>query len=214
MNRVVVPGEVLAEKPLRIDNSFVDGEKTVSSVLGMFDEQRMSLIPLEGLWYPRKGDSVIGVIDEARMSSYNVDLNAPYKGMIIAKFTKENLRRGDVVEALVRGIDDTKVVILSSPRRLSGGKVMDIKPSKVPRVIGKEKGMLKQLISGTKANIMVGMNGRIWIHGGDIKLATEAILKIEKEAHTSGLTERIRSMFPAGSAEEQTEQEGVPENKE
>ena len=80
-------------------------------------------------------------------------------------------------------------------RKLYGGKIIDVKPSKVPRIIGKNNTMIKQLTEGTKSTIIVGMNGRIWIKGGDVALTTKAILRIQEEAHTSGLTDRIREML-------------------
>jgi exosome complex component RRP4 len=42
---------------------------------------------------------------------------------------------------------------------------------------------------------MVGQNGIIWIEGknpNDELMATEAILKIEQESHTDGLTEKMK----------------------
>ncbi len=200
MSRIVVPGELLEGKPLHIENSIIDEEKTFSAVLGIFDEEKHTLVALEGLWYPRRGDMVIGVIDEARLNSYSVELNAPYKGILVSKYIESRLEEGDVVEAEVREIDETKTVVLARAKKLFGGKIIDVKPSKVPRIIGKGNTMISQILEGTKSIIRVGMNGRIWIKGGDVALATQAILKIEEEAHTSGLTDRIKAMMPPGTA--------------
>ncbi|MEM3416380.1 MAG: KH domain-containing protein, partial [Candidatus Micrarchaeaceae archaeon] len=105
------------------------------------------------------------------------------------------LKIGDVIEAKVKEMDETNTIVLMYPRRLFGGKIIDIRPSKVPRVIGSGNTMINQLIEGTKSNIIVGMNGRVWVKGGNIALATKAILRVEEEAHTSGLTERIKEML-------------------
>lgn len=195
MNRIVVPGEMLSDKPLRIENAIVQNNKTYATLLSLYDEEKGSLIPLEGLWYPRHGDNVIGIVEEAKLSTYTIDLNAPYKGLIIAKFSETKFMRGDIVEAMVKDLDSTKTVVLMRPRRLFGGKIVDVKPSKIPRIIGRNSVMIRQLTEGTKATITIGMNGRIWIKGGDVALATEAILKIQEEAHTSGLTERIKELL-------------------
>lgn len=195
MSRIVVPGELLAQTPLRIENAIIEDEKTYSTVLGIYNEERSSLVALEGLWYPIRGDIVIGIVEEARLNSYSVDLNSPYKGIIIAKFVETRLERGDVVECEVKEMDDTKTAVLMRPKKLFGGKVIDVKPSKVPRIIGKANTMVEQIRNGTKSTIMVGMNGRIWAKGGNVALATEAILKIGEEAHTSGLTERIKALL-------------------
>ena len=54
--------------------------------------------------------------------------------------------------------------------------------------------MIKMLKNLTKSNIFVTQNGRIWLKGENIaydRLLIDAIKKIEREAHTVGLTDRI-----------------------
>lgn len=195
MNRIVVPGELLAEKPLRIENAIIEEERTYSTVLGIYNEEKSTLVALEGMWYPMRGDIVIGIVDDARLNSYSIDLNSPFKGIVIAKFVETRLERGDVVECEVKELDETKTAVLMRPKKLFGGKVIDVKASKIPRIIGKANTMVQQVRDGTNSVIMVGMNGRIWAKGGNVALATEAILKISDEAHTSGLTERIKALL-------------------
>ena len=60
-------------------------------------------------------------------------------------------------------------------------------------MIGKKNTMIDQIKALTKTDIIVGLNGVIWLRGGDIDLATDAIFKVEREAHTSGLTEVIKN---------------------
>ncbi|MEM3208772.1 MAG: KH domain-containing protein [Candidatus Micrarchaeaceae archaeon] len=195
MNKIVIPGEMIYDKPLHIDGVQIIDGKTYSTILAVYNESQKMLIPLEGSWTPRKGETVIGIVEDARLSSYTIDLNSPFKGIVVAKFISSRLKIGDVIEAKVKEMDETNTAVLIYPRKLFGGKIIDIRPSKVPRVIGKGNTMLNQLIEGTKSNIIVGMNGRIWIKGGNIALATKAILRVEEEAHTSGLTERIKEML-------------------
>ncbi len=194
MSTIVVPGELLDEHPLHMEYAFIENNRTYSTILGTYDPEKKILIPLEGIWYPRKGDEVIGIVSDARMSTYSVDLNAPYKGLIISKYTEARLAIGDVIEGVVRAVEGSDIVIMRA-RKLYGGDILDIKPSKIPRVIGRNNTMLNELMEGTKSTIRVGMNGRIWIKGGNTVLATEAILKIQEEAHTAGLTERIKKML-------------------
>ena len=78
----------------------------------------------------------------------------------------------------------------------NGGIVISIDPPKIPRVIGRSGSMIKMLKSLTNCNIFVTQNGRIWIRGDNIayeRLLIDAIYKIEREAHTSGLTDRIQA---------------------
>ncbi len=78
----------------------------------------------------------------------------------------------------------------------NGGIVISIDPPKIPRVIGRSGSMIKMLKSLTNCNIFVTQNGRIWLRGDNIayeRLLIDAIYKIEREAHTSGLTDRIQA---------------------
>jgi exosome complex component RRP4 len=77
----------------------------------------------------------------------------------------------------------------------NNGIVISIDPPKIPRVIGRSGSMIKMLKNLTKCNIFVTQNGRIWLKGEDIaheRLLIESIQKIENEAHTVGLTDRIQ----------------------
>jgi exosome complex component RRP4 len=78
--------------------------------------------------------------------------------------------------------------------RRKDGIVISIDPPKIPRVIGRNGSMIKNLKTKTNCNIFVTQNGRIWLKGENIaneRLLIDAIRKIEKEAHTVGLTDRI-----------------------
>lgn len=201
MKRIVVPGEILAEKAVRLDHTIVEDGKTCSTVMGLYDDQTGSLIPLEGLWYPQDGEKVIGIVEEARLNTDTINLNAPYKGLIISKFSEANIVNGDILEATVKELDKTGTIVLVRPRVLYGGKVLAIKPSKVPRLLGKNDTMVKLIADGTKTSISVGMNGLVWVKGGNIDLATDAIMKIQEESHVSGLTERIAKMVGSSNTQ-------------
>ncbi len=195
MQRIVVPGEKLTTAPVRIENTISDKNGTYTCIMGYFDEDRKSLIPLEGLWQPRSGDNVIGVIEEDKGTMYLINLKAPYKGLALAKFVDAELSAGDVVSATVKQLEKGGTVMLLKPTRLNGGKIMAVSPSRIPRIIGKGNSMLKQITEGTGTTIVIGLNGIIWLRGGKIDLATMAILKIVEEAHTTGLTERIKVLL-------------------
>jgi len=76
-------------------------------------------------------------------------------------------------------------------RKLRGGRIIEVYPSKVPRVIGKQGTMVKQIKRKTGCKIIVGQNGLVWIQGDNPNLAAKAVRKVEKEAHTQGLTDKI-----------------------
>ena len=91
--------------------------------------------------------------------------------------------------------------------KLKGGMMIDVTPSKVPRVIGKQGSMISLLKERTGCKIIVGQNGKVWIKGENFeneKKAVDAIKMIEEFAHTAGLTDRI-SGFLGGSENVQKE---------
>ncbi len=78
---------------------------------------------------------------------------------------------------------------------ITNGVVMTIPPPKIPRVIGKKGSMIALIKNLLQCKIFVAQNGRIWLHGktpDHERLIVEVIRKIETEAHTTGLTDRIK----------------------
>ena len=63
--------------------------------------------------------------------------------------------------------------------------------------MGKQGSMVMMVKDATKCSITVGQNGLIWILGEPMNelLAIQAIRKIEKESHLSGLTEKIKEFL-------------------
>ncbi len=213
--RTILPGDKISDTPLRAENAIVEGGKTYATVIGMLDETKGTFIPLETVWYPREGDYVIGIVENSKNRVYTVYLESPFRGLILPpprpRFRdmrhehterQEVLQIGDVVSVFVREVKreaDQIILILDRPRRLMGGKLVDVRPSKVPRILGRANTMLTQLQDMTKSTILVGLNGLVWIKGGNVPLAQKAIAKIQDEAHVSGLTERIKEMLAANN---------------
>ena len=202
MSIVVLPGDKLADRQLHVEGALVEDGKTYATVMGLFDAARESFIPLESVWYPKMEDQVIGAVEDARNGVYTINLNSPFKGLIISRHGPgPELYVGDVISAIVRSVkreSDKVMLILVRPRKLYGGKAIAVRPSKVLRVIGKSNTMLKLMTDGTKSTIDIGINGVVWLKGGDVQLAVSAIARIQDEAHIAGLTERITAMMPKG----------------
>jgi exosome complex component RRP4 len=80
-------------------------------------------------------------------------------------------------------------------RKLQGGQIIEISHSKVPRVIGKSGSMIQMIKGYTNCRIFVGQNGRIWLDGevDNIMHAIKAIQMIEEDAHSFGLTEKVKA---------------------
>ena len=92
----------------------------------------------------------------------------------------------------VANVDEVKNALLAEPRKLIGGEIIEVEPVKIPRIIGRNSSMVSMIKQYTKCEVTVGKNGRIHLKGGDSAKALSAIVKICKESHTSGLTDRIK----------------------
>jgi exosome complex component RRP4 len=82
--------------------------------------------------------------------------------------------------------------------KITRGQILKVTPTKIPRVIGRKGSMISTIKQETGCNIILGVNGVVLITGKtleDEQLAMRAILKIEEESHTSGLTDRIAKML-------------------
>ena len=79
--------------------------------------------------------------------------------------------------------------------KITNGLIITIDPPKIPRVIGKKGSMIALLKNSLHCRIFVAQNGRIWIKGKTFeheRLLMDVIKKIENEAHTTVLTDRIK----------------------
>ena len=203
MKKIVIPGEILGKHA----KGSVKKEDGVyySTVLGLAtygDDDSIRVIPLKSKYIPHTGDVVLGVVVDSRMFGYFVDIDTPKSAVLPGNESRTPLSEGVLISAKVKSVDDG--VVLTSPRILHGGRLIDINPAKTPRVIGKNKSMVMMIKELTNTSIIVGMNGKVWLNGDpqDIKKAVMAINEIQDRAHTSGLTDYIKSMLNGDSNEE------------
>jgi exosome complex component RRP4 len=217
IRELVVPGQLIAEGKYKVwDGAFRDGDKIYSSVVGLADPRGDSIrvIPLQGRYFPKRDDLVVGVVIDIHYSGWIVDLNSPYNGNLFVSdllrrkvdLTKEDISRylniGDVLVAKVKDVDERMRVLLDAGGpgmgKVTKGKLVEVTPAKVPRIIGRKGSMVSMLKSVSGCDLKVGQNGRIIIEGKNIKMVNavvEALLMIDREAHTTGLTDRVRLML-------------------
>ncbi len=176
--------------------------------------KRISIIPLEGTYIPRTGDLVVGLIEDIGITHWEVDIRSPYKAILAAQDVLgrpfnpalENLTQyfdiGDYVIAKVASFSRNRDPILTVKEkglgRVTEGLVIEVRPSRVPRIIGRKASMINMLVSETGCNIIVGQNGRIIIKCETKRqedIAVRAIRMIEELAHTTGLTDRVREFI-------------------
>lgn len=215
----MVPGTLLAEGKYEAGfNVYHDGEKLYASMVGLADMRNdmISVIPLRGCYIPQPGDIVIGKVIECIPTAWMLDIRSPYQGMLFASEylskplnpIREEARKyldvGEMVIATVIAFDRTRNPSLSTKDhglgKIQRGTVIDVDFTRVPRIIGKKGSMISMLKKESNTQIFVGQNGRVWISGktrDEEAMVAAVIRKIEAEAHTNGLTDRVREFLVA-----------------
>ncbi len=211
--QIVIPGEVIFKGDyLPGEGTEKRGEEVVAIRYGLVEEYNklVRVIPLSGVYQPRRGNVVIGKVENITFNGWVIDLNtadgAFLSLMEVPRYVnkddlKEVMDIGDMVCAKIysmnkRGIDLT--LQANGLGKLDKGIIININPNKVPRVIGKEGSMISLIKNETKCRITVGQNGFIWINGDKIEdelFAKKAILHIAENSFMSGLTDEMTNWF-------------------
>lgn len=210
---LVIPGDVLYEGRIRTgDNTHRSQGKVSASRIGLVDYSRdtVSVIALEAGFNPLVGDLVVGEVTDIELGKWLVDIDAatdavlnvpdaidaPFRTDIVMP---DILDVGDIIVAKIVDMDRRRTPFLSILGRDLGkieeGFIIRLTPSKIPRLIGKKGSMVNMILRETRSNIVIGQNGRILIHGKTREQevnAVNVIDKIEREAHISGLTNRVQ----------------------
>jgi len=197
---IVIPGQIIAEGVSFGENCFKEGNKIFSSIYGLArtDKRTIEVIPLKGEYIPREDDVVIGIVKEIYKSNFFIDINSPYEGTLVPdtkSFKGYDYNVGDIISAIVERVNEVYKCDLSRSFKISGGKILEINPKRVPRIVGKRKSMLEVIKQKTGCRIIVGQNGRIWIDGNKTEKAIEIIKYIEENAYKTGLTDKVSSIF-------------------
>ncbi len=214
---IVVPGQHLAEGDYHHgDGTYKEKESIYASVIGLVKIRGKTIyvVPLKGRYFPKPRDIVIGTIVEVTMNGWLVEINSPYPAMLpmMQALNRRDMLRAknnprefyDVGESVVAEIlasDRTRDPLITTRGRglgkIRGGLLFKIVPARVPRLIGRKGSMINMIKSELDCDVVVGQNGVVWLMGNPAhcEIAVEAIRQIEREAHTSGLTDRVREVI-------------------
>ncbi|MDH5783011.1 MAG: exosome complex RNA-binding protein Rrp4 [Candidatus Bathyarchaeota archaeon] len=214
---LVTPGDLLAENNyLAGENTFKENGKIYATCVGLvnYEDRNIYVVALKSFYVPMVEDTVIGKVVEISLSGWIIDIKAPYLAMLRASDVLERSFRpqrddlpsmfdvGDLVIAKIVASDRTRGPLLTIREpglgKISRGQITEITPTKIPRLIGKKGSMVTILKKEAGCQILIGQNGLILVSGKspkDERLAIMAIRKIEQEAHTSGLTDRVAEMI-------------------
>jgi len=211
---IVIPGEIIVS-----GNDYLPGEGTekrgkdiYSMIFGLAEEinNLIKVIPLSGIYEPRRGNVVIGRVDNVTFNGWIINIGSTMGAFLsvaeIPRFVNKNdmaeiMDIGDMVVAKVwsvkrKGIDLT--LKSKGLGKLEEGLIIKINSKKVPRIIGKEGSMVSLIKEKANCNITVGQNGFIWIKGDRIEdeiLAKQAIMFVAEKSYVHGLTEKVEEWF-------------------
>ncbi|MBD3312817.1 RNA-binding protein [Candidatus Woesearchaeota archaeon] len=213
---IVVPGDILATGMdcLPSYGTYRLGDDIRAARLGLakVEGKVVKITSLSGRYIPKRGDTIIAKIYDVIMSGWLLDTNSAYHAMLgmkeaTSRFIQKgaDLTRiyalGDYVVCKITNVTSQKLVDVSMRgpglRKLEGGRMIEVNTHKVPRIIGKDGSMVTMIKNATNCRITVGQNGLIWVSGEpDMEnIAIQAIQKAEAEAHTGGLTDRIKGFL-------------------
>lgn len=210
---IVVPGQKLAEGDYKSEDGTYENDGLIYAAyvgLALIKENKLRVRPLKGKYFPSVGDLVIGYIEDVGLTSWTVDIDGPYSGILLASNAirgrfdpiRDDARRiydtGDVIRAEIISFDRTRdpqlVTKFQGLGKLRGGRVINTNPNHIPRIIGRKGSMISMIKRQTNCKIIVARNGRVWIKGESPEqeeMVIQAIDQISREAHVSGLTDRI-----------------------
>lgn len=214
IRHIVIPGETIAkgESYLPGDGTEKKGDEIVAIRYGLAEESNklIRVIPMSGVYQPRKGNVVIGKVENITYYGWSIDLDAAEHSFLplqeIPKYVHQNglsevLDIGDMVVAKIldvtlRGVDLT--INLRGLGRIDEGIVVKVNSNKIPRIIGKEGSMINLLKKETGCEITAGQNGLIWIKGNRVEeelLAKKAVMFIVEKSFSQGLTDEMSEWF-------------------
>jgi exosome complex component RRP4 len=235
--KYVVPGDKIIEgnfKPLM--NVTRTGNSIFATRIGIAEATRdgIKVIPLSGVYIPRVNDIVIGKIVDHSSLSWQVDISACFSAHLPAQDVfgrdfspaRDDMSRqlaiGDLVTARIVAFDRTRDPMLTLQDKDLGkipkGEFLKISATRVPRLIGKRGSMIQTIEQATQTRILIGQNGIVVVSGRNpdgTQLAIRAIKMVEEEAHTSNLTQRIKTFLnvPEPQSSESLSDVAVPESQ-
>lgn len=208
--KIVVPGEIIIEGKEFLPGDFArrEGDFIIANRYGLaeINGRLVKIIPLSGVYLPRRGNDIIGHVSSINYKGWIIDFDGHYNGFLslneVPKFInkgelRDYLDYGEVVYAKIIEVEGSNAELSIKFKgfgKLSGGQLTFVNAFKIPRIIGKEGSMISLIKKLTKTQIIAGQNGVIWIKGEEIEdeIKAKKIIKfIEENSFVSGLTETV-----------------------
>ena len=210
---LVLPGDVVYEGRIRTgENTYRNQDQVYATRLGLvnYTPDNVSVVALSAGYNPLVGDVVIGEVADIDLGEWKIDIGAQTSAVMGIPDAVDRPFRTEYIMTRVLDIGDTlvaKIVDLDRRRtpvlsilgpglgRVTDGFIIPITPSKIPRLIGKKGSMINMIIRETGCRVVIGQNGKILVSGPNRdreEMVVKVVAKIELEAHTSGLTNRVQ----------------------
>jgi len=212
--KIVIPGEVIVsgDKYLPGENTEKKDKDIIALKYGLAEETNglAKVIPLSGVYQPRKGNVVIGKVENITFNGWLIDIDTTENAFLsvaeVPRFVSKNnldevLDMGDMVVAKIYDTNKRGVDLSIKSRglgKIEDGIIIKINSNKVPRIIGKEGSMINLIKNETNCNITVGQNGLIWISAEKVEdelFAKKAILFVVEKSFIEGLTDEVKKWF-------------------
>lgn len=213
--KVVIPGEIVAKGDDYLLGEGVekrDDGNIVAIKFGLAEESNklLKIISLSGRYHPRRGNVVIGKVEELTFNGWVIDIDSAERAFLslteVPRYVDKNkldevLDVGEMVVAKIWSINARGIDLSTKSRglgKIDEGIIFDINPNKVPRIIGKEGSMINLIKDNTGCNVTVGQNGFVWIKGDKIEdelYTKNAILFVAEKSSSPGLTDEVKKWF-------------------
>ncbi|PIN71505.1 hypothetical protein CO153_02545 [Candidatus Pacearchaeota archaeon CG_4_9_14_3_um_filter_30_11] len=212
--KVVIPGEIIAEGEDLLPGEHtekIDG-KVISLRYGLAEEQNslVKVIPLSGVYSPRRGNVVIGKIENLTNNGWVVDIGSADSAFLslmeVPRYVnkdamEEVFKIDELLIAKIWSIGKRGIDLSIKSRgygKIEEGMVFSVNSNKVPRIIGKEGSMINIIKEKTGCEIDVAQNGYVWITGPSIDdelYAKKAINFVTEKSFIHGLTDEVTKWF-------------------
>jgi len=214
MRKIIIPGEVIVKGDNYLPGEGTEkrGEEIIAIKYGLAEEANrlVKVIPLSGIYQPRRGNVVIGKVENITFNGWIIDIGTAESAFLVLsevpRYVNKNgldelMNIGDMVTAKILEINKRGIDVTIKGRglgKIEEGIIMEVNSNKVPRIIGKEGSMINLIKDKTKSNITVGQNGLIWINGENIKselFSKKAISFVVEKSFIEGLTDEVKKWF-------------------
>ena len=211
--RLVTPGMVIGPSSGKRAGSgtIAQNNEFIATRVGWLNEQNsvVSVSPINSAYMPRSGDLVIGFVAEVRNNLWFFDVNGPFQALLPMSLApwkvefgaaRQHLGIGDAALARIQEVDETHNMVLTMKgvglRRLNEGAVVSIPVNLIDTLRGENNSTLSRIRDATNCRIIVGDNGRVWIHGDAeaMHVARQLIQTLNEEGHKNTFESAVEAL--------------------